>query len=69
MVCQYFGNGRGSFSQRASDGATCMPAYNCRDDWNLCVQWNNKYVFPIYHVPPITLTVCSYTLRETDIFL
>lgn len=42
MVCQYFGNGRGTFAQRVSDGATCMPAYNCRDDWNLCVQWDNN---------------------------
>ena len=42
MVCQYFGSGRGSITQRSTDGATCMPAYNCRDDWNLCVQWNNN---------------------------
>ena len=42
MVCQYFGSGRGSMAQRSTAGATCMPAYNCREDWNLCVQWNNN---------------------------
>lgn len=42
MVCQYFGSGRGSITQRSTDGATCMPAYNCREDWNLCVQWNDN---------------------------
>jgi len=42
LVCQTFGNGRGSNSQRAKEGAVCMPAYNCRDDWNPCVQWNNN---------------------------
>ena len=42
LVCQTFGNGRGSNSQRAEEGAVCMPAYNCRDDWNPCVQWNNN---------------------------
>ena len=44
LVCQTWGNGRGSNSQRAKEGAVCMPAYNCRDDWNPCVQWNDNTV-------------------------
>ena len=39
MVCTYAKSGVGYLSETLNQGLACYPAYNCREDWNVCLQW------------------------------
>jgi len=38
MVCTYQASGVGTLKQNLDMGTSCYPAYNCREDWNICIQ-------------------------------
>jgi hypothetical protein len=39
MVCTYQASGVGTLKQNVEKGTACYPSYNCREDWNICIQW------------------------------
>ena len=42
LVCMYSASGVGTIEQSITDGAACFPSMNCREDWNVCVQWRKN---------------------------
>ena len=40
LVCMYQASGVGTLEQNIKTGNACFPPYNCREDWNVCIQWN-----------------------------
>ena len=42
LVCTYQASGVGTLEQILEKGTACYPAYNCREDWNVCIQKNNN---------------------------
>ena len=39
LVCTYQASGVGTLKQNVKLGTSCYPSYNCREDWNICIQW------------------------------
>ena len=39
LVCTYQASGVGTLKQNVKLGQSCYPSYNCREDWNICIQW------------------------------
>jgi len=39
LVCTYQASGVGTLKQNVELGTACYPSYNCREDWNICIQW------------------------------
>lgn len=39
LVCTYQASGVGTLKQNVELGTSCYPSYNCREDWNICIQW------------------------------
>jgi len=48
LICTYQASGVGTLEQNVEKGISCYPSYNCREDWNICIQWNkNDKVAPL----------------------
>ena len=41
LVCTYQASGVGTLRQNIEQGTSCYPPYNCREDWNTCIQWKD----------------------------
>jgi len=42
LVCMFQASGVGTIEQNIERGNACFPAYNCREDWNVCINWNEN---------------------------
>ena len=79
MVCTYAKSGVGYLSETLHQGLACYPAYNCREDWNVCIQWIANTVQNTTHpnvednatTPPVTIPTTSplSNLSDTSLLL
>ena len=42
LICTYQASGVGTLKQNVGSGTACYPSYNCREDWNVCIQWKSS---------------------------
>ena len=64
LVCTYQASGVGTLEQNIKRGTACYPIYNCREDWNMCIQWKLTDIItpksipidnPYYNLSDLTL--------------
>ena len=69
MVCTYAKSGVGYLSETLNQGLACYPAYNCREDWNVCLQWVKNTTHA--ETPPVTIPTTSplSNLSDTSLLL
>jgi hypothetical protein len=51
LICTYQASGVGTLEQNVEKGISCYPSYNCREDWNICIQWNKSDSVSPSHIP------------------
>ena len=52
LVCTYQASGVGTLRQNVELGKSCYPSYNCREDWNICIQWKEFDQKSPVEIPP-----------------
>jgi len=51
LICTYQASGVGTLEQNVGKGISCYPSYNCREDWNICIQWKQTDIVSPIHIP------------------
>ena len=51
LVCMYQASGVGTLTQNVEKGNACFPSYGCREDWNVCIQWQASKDHPTETIP------------------